>query len=1366
MISENSTNDKATSTTALFTSEELLVLAEIDSRLYGFLKLNMPENAKKKALIVKAVKCLERVLVNYKENDVSTSNKQVETISEKLSKITTEESSESEENNWTNQSILNSLKQTEETSKQKNIDTHIKIYCKLGHLNLILEDYPKALSAYEKFFCLNEHHWKNSTFMYGLGLVYFHFNAYHWAINIFREVLYLDPGFIRSNEIHLRLGCMFKVLEDYESSYKQFQLVLADSNICSLSKTEVCYHIAHLFEVQGKHKAAKETYEQILEQKELSPVVRAEASKQLGWMHHTVEALGDKPQRQALSLHYLQKSIEADPTNGQSLYFLGRSYSSLGKVHDAFVSYRSSVDKSEGNADTWCSIGVLYQNFQQPMDALQAYICSVQLDKSHTPAWTNLGILYENCNQPQDALKCYLNASNGKGPANPNLSSRIKILQNQLSVSPSSNTQRSSKLPCIEDAWNFPISQEMASRQNAAVQGQVNRISAAGQNQRQSCSGSQHPICVAPGTTNQTAQGQPHQVQVQTNTVNNNAPEQPPPKRIKLTPGLPQTNINSNPESNVRPPFYLNPQQLQLLNYFQQNQANLSSQQRNLYQQLQQQYQHMQQHQQQQKMLIQSQIPGPTSASTQVLSTATITTTSSIRSGYMSPDSTVSQVCSSSSPMHPDGKSTDLPNTPISQSNPASVQTRTVSNPLISQSCQVTPTTNSSVLSKASQGTNTQLHQLAGSRTIGTPLLPSASQPTVVLHDLCTAISDKDLQILLSQKDIASSVAEDLLLQFSSEKKANQKLLQENCALESKETSQPDNVALKNSSNATLPISKLTNLTQDVKSETIKEKIEVEESKPDLDSIKVTRDFLCPSSLSINMSSSQLLAACKGIVKNGLSGVSNFSIMSELCPPPSPPEPPYPPVPKEQLLPLTPSVYLENKKDAFSPQLQEFCLAHPIAVIRGLTSVLKVDLGLFSTKTLVEANPDHTIEVRTQLMQASDENWDPERKRQVWRCESHRSHTSIARYAQYQASSFQESLREEQDKASCNHAVRESDSDSNSSASRSKKGRRNSFFKTIKFGTNVDLSDERKWRPQLQELAKLPTFFRVVSAGNMLSHVGHVILGMNSCQLYMKVPGSRTPGHQENNNFCSVNLNIGPGDCEWFGVAEPYWGAIHKLCERNGLNFLHGSWWPILEDLYNEHIPVYRFQQKPGDMVFVNAGCVHWVQAVGWCNNIAWNVGPLHAKQYMLAVERYEWNKLENYKSIVPMAHLTWNLARNLKLSDRKLFEQIKYCLLRTLRQCQLTLELLKELKKDVKWHGKAKLEPAHYCTNCEVEVFNILFVKEIDKKHLVHCLDCAKKSNSILEDFVILEEFAMEDLMEVYDNFILHPVPHSSTSL
>lgn len=94
--------------------------------------------------------------------------------------------------------------------------------------------------------------------------------------------------------------------------------------------------------------------------------------------------------------------------------------------------------------------------------------------------------------------------------------------------------------------------------------------------------------------------------------------------------------------------------------------------------------------------------------------------------------------------------------------------------------------------------------------------------------------------------------------------------------------------------------------------------------------------------------------------------------------------------------------------------------------------------------------------------------------------------------------------------------------------------------KMARFGTNVDLSDERKWRPQLTEVQRLPALARVVSAANKLPHVGHVILGTNTVQLYTKVPGSRTPGHQENDNFCSININIGPGDCEWFAVPVAY----------------------------------------------------------------------------------------------------------------------------------------------------------------------------------------------------------------------------------
>lgn len=82
-------------------------------------------------------------------------------------------------------------------------------------------------------------------------------------------------------------------------------------------------------------------------------------------------------------------------------------------------------------------------------------------------------------------------------------------------------------------------------------------------------------------------------------------------------------------------------------------------------------------------------------------------------------------------------------------------------------------------------------------------------------------------------------------------------------------------------------------------------------------------------------------------------------------------------------------------------------------------------------------------------------------------------------------------------------------------------------MRQLKFGTNVDLSDESKWRAQLvvsldddehsilalgrfyclnlQELAKMPAFCRLVAGCNLLTHLGHTVLGMNTVQLYMKV---------------------------------------------------------------------------------------------------------------------------------------------------------------------------------------------------------------------------------------------------------------------
>lgn len=90
----------------------------IYSRQFGFLKLNSPEQAKKKALVVRAIKYLERMLVQAQ--------------SEKLQRKA--------------DSTKSNLEDTKEDDDEqdKGISIDPKTYCKLGHFHLLLEDYTKG----------------------------------------------------------------------------------------------------------------------------------------------------------------------------------------------------------------------------------------------------------------------------------------------------------------------------------------------------------------------------------------------------------------------------------------------------------------------------------------------------------------------------------------------------------------------------------------------------------------------------------------------------------------------------------------------------------------------------------------------------------------------------------------------------------------------------------------------------------------------------------------------------------------------------------------------------------------------------------------------------------------------------------------------------------------------------------------------------------------------------------------------------------------------------------------------------------------------------------------------------------------------
>ncbi|GMT05277.1 hypothetical protein PENTCL1PPCAC_27451, partial [Pristionchus entomophagus] len=181
-----------------------------------------------------------------------------------------------------------------------------------------------------------------------------------------------------------------------------------------------------------------------------------------------------------------------------------------------------------------------------------------------------------------------------------------------------------------------------------------------------------------------------------------------------------------------------------------------------------------------------------------------------------------------------------------------------------------------------------------------------------------------------------------------------------------------------------------------------------------------------------------------------------------------------------------------------------------------------------------------SIEVRTQYKMPPDLNV-KNLGLPTWSCDSQQGFTSIRKYAEYQAENFKRSLKEE---SSAKYGMAET------ALKRRKMMEENSKLKEIKFGTNIDLSDDVKFKAQLTELAKMPPFCRVIADSNLLSHLGHTILGMNTVQLYMKVPGNRTPVHTENNSLASVNINIGAGNCEWFGVPYEYWGVIDKKCRE------------------------------------------------------------------------------------------------------------------------------------------------------------------------------------------------------------------------
>lgn len=119
------------------------------------------------------------------------------------------------------------------------------------------------------------------------------------------------------------------------------------------------------------------------------------------------------------------------------------------------------------------------------------------------------------------------------------------------------------------------------------------------------------------------------------------------------------------------------------------------------------------------------------------------------------------------------------------------------------------------------------------------------------------------------------------------------------------------------------------------------------------------------------------------------------------------------------------------------------------------------------------------------------------------------------------------------------------------------------------------------------------------------------------------------------------------------------------------------------------------------------------------------------------------------------------------------------------MKHIQILRDQLVTEGKKICYQSRVKDEPAYYCNECDVsiagaavvrclldvegliiaspplqvEVFNLLLVTSESnsrKLYVVHCEDCARQRNPSLTNVVVLEQYRMEELMNIYDSFIL----------
>ncbi|CAO4384426.1 unnamed protein product [Caenorhabditis nigoni] len=346
-----------------------------------------------------------------------------------------------------------------------------------------------------------------------------------------------------------------------------------------------------------------------------------------------------------------------------------------------------------------------------------------------------------------------------------------------------------------------------------------------------------------------------------------------------------------------------------------------------------------------------------------------------------------------------------------------------------------------------------------------------------------------------------------------------------------------------------------------------------------------------------------------------------------------------------------------------------------------------------------------------------------------------------------------------------------------------------SNFVTSSFITNLELDNE-SCPEQMAEIRKMWHFLQ--PRQQLMAHILGTVSGINAVQVYIKEAGARTPAHQENLCVASINWNIGPGECIWYMVPLAFAAKMEALLAKKHVFQYHANWWPCEKDLKEHGISYQKIIQKKDDLVFVGIGSYHWVQAIGPCVNVSWNIAEKSVDQLLAMALYNDHTAMQSYSPDVPLESMILDmLEKNVPTEDPE-FDKLTLAIgARCLARCQLEFEFAVEHKLEMKplsqlrdWLRRQKVDASNFekyekdllvpiCAargkterrgegqstvrECTRKIQGNAFVLETFGTAIeVRCLNCSKKK----KDSVCFYKHSMQSLIGIYDEFRRRVLP------